>query len=207
MKDAVDVYAKLLVAVLGFVAPTITLLLPLLGDRLKSLQHKLETEKSNLNKQKDSNTQIIEEAISKFPEATRETYRAALSKAETVSETDLKKSIASVEIQISELKLKKQVKKVFLLLFASLGLVMLYHIKQIEFINFKGCHLLDISPLYLSLSLLMFTFAIDILWRLVCVIIEIKEVPESIPSKIEQKKEDNAKIPTADHANNNDVHN
>lgn len=178
MVALVDIYIRLIIAVLGFIAPTVTLLLPVLGARIGELKKVLieqegvlENIKSELRKEYSAALeQITNQALRSRLQSTTEGY---------ISENTitLTKTIEDKKKQLEFLNLKKQIKVIFGSLILSLVSVMVYELIKV---NLYGCFGLGADArLLLSLgvlliSLILFTVAIIVLWKLVCIIIDVR---------------------------------
>lgn len=181
MREIVDIYARVLIAVLGFVAPTVTLLMPILGDRIKVLKTQLEIRRRTLSEIISNNMSAYREALEKIPVNLRESLMTAIRNNEDFTNLEFRKSIKIVETQLRSLNLKVQVKRIFLFLALSIVFVMLYHAPALySIVVYEAIIILECW--YLLISLIFFILAIRLLWALIRIIIDLRSNSDLLDS-------------------------
>lgn len=160
MEQAIQLFGYLILAVLGFVFPVVTVLLSLNREGLSKLAAQYENERS----QSEDN---IKEQLGK------------MSKAADIDESAIKKSIKKLKsikkaakIKLSYLDPKKQVLRLFVpLMLAFLGVVAAFLI-----LHFTD-YFIDYAYLYpLLVSLVAFSYSVFVLWKLVGIIMEVRRI-------------------------------
>ncbi len=138
MIPVVDIYVKLILAVLGFIAPTVTLLLPVSYKGISIIKKNINIEESQyeiLAEQEFSHIRSIAKAqphMRGILEQAMKTYRVERYQSQTAIIIGYKKKLYYLE-------LKEQIKWIFASLFISLVYVMVYQaLHQIDITKFLG---------------------------------------------------------------------
>ena len=161
MKDIVDLYSRIVIGILGFVAPAITLLIGVFADGIDL--HR----KKNVAKAKHLDS-LMEENHKKIKGESK-------GKASHLVETNRKHGIQKARVQrdINLLSPKRQVIRVFGSLIFSLSLVMVYDFIALYF---KNTTILISQIIILSISLLVFIYSLFCLWQIFSLIIDLKHI-------------------------------
>ena len=157
MTGFIDIYAKLIIAVVSFIAPLMVYLLNVYSDGIvmvrKNATEELRQFKAILSSQLIDSEQLTTKLIRK-------------------STSTLKRAESDSERKINLLTPKRQINRIFSSLFAALFFVMLYMLSKDEsIVTYK--HYL--SVILLSLSLVCFLCGILILRQVAWISIETKE--------------------------------
>jgi len=174
LKDLVDLYSRIVIGVLGFVAPAITLLIGVFADGI-DLHRKRKVDKvKHLNDMmQDSHNKIIGK-----PKG------SVLHLLQTLRLHGKQKSTLQREINL--LSPKRQVIRVFGSLILCLSLIAVYDILKIyKFPN----GILSLKSLALGISLSVFTYSLFCLWQIFSIIIDIKHI-DSAEALGKPKKEE-----------------
>lgn len=173
-EKAIEIYGKLIIALLGFVAPSVGLMITLFHEGFVKL-------KKNYNEKIEKAEQELAQFIKK---------REGISGTEALKElkkniNELEKSKAGYEKKLSQVDIKKQIKKLFVPLFGALFLVCIYY-HTLYFYQVKDAF----EGLYsiVSCSVFLFTISLITLWSLLCILIEVKEVIEISKNEKEDEK-------------------
>jgi len=174
----VYLYTQLVIAILGFVAPIVTLLLPVLGDKITIIR--------TLIKEQERQVEIVKQSI-------KDQYTTVLNNAphaEIKKDIDIsvgkhiKRSTKSFDSSLSTLKrslrhchLKRQIIHIFASLVLALFFIVCYYV-----LKFQLYLSLDVNEntgrLYrviaIGLSVIAFAYSIYRLWTLILVVIEHK---------------------------------
>lgn len=163
MIDLVDIYAKLILAVLGFVAPLIILMISLFKDGLE-----------NFIKRKKAERDVIAKVLSSQANAD-ETIHDLVSKSNKQL-NEIKKDIDEI---LDIMELKKQIKWLFGYLIVAFILSMLYFLYKANIYDLYNIYL---SWLIVVLSMISFSFGVRKMWKLFKGIIKVEEVGFSAKS-------------------------
>ncbi|MFN8698507.1 MAG: hypothetical protein ACK500_03185 [Flavobacteriales bacterium] len=186
MDVVVDTYARVLIAILGFIAPTVTLIWSFLQDGIRLYEKRIREEESNLELiSKDY--QSMKEAISKSLSSNDENFQRKLNDLFNPEEDrkNAKHRIEKLNKIIYRLNIKYQIKYVFSFLLLSLSFAMCLQYCIGEF----GLRVLKIPYYYLYISAfsilsVLFAFlAVKRIWEFLCLIIETKENIEENKAK------------------------
>ncbi|PKP22756.1 MAG: hypothetical protein CVU05_02540 [Bacteroidetes bacterium HGW-Bacteroidetes-21] len=156
MKEIISIYSKLLISILSFIAPAITLLLNVFIDGVEKFKARNEEEIKQIEKITKMNVQNDSEDFEK-------TIKDSLK--------SLTKNKSRAKKQLKLLNPKRQILRLFIPLILALILVICYiYIKEyVKSINFP---FVRISCLILSG--VFFTYGLFVLYQLFCIIIETK---------------------------------
>ena len=172
----VDVYTKLIIAVLGFIAPTVTLLLPLLGRRIEILKRQLVIQEMQMQIiQQNAQSQYEQQFSSITDEGLKTQLQKTAEKYAKGKTKEFDKAVRKLKRQITFLDLKTLIQKIFGALIVSLFFVMAYHLVKVNLYNCFGlekCYHLPLSLFLLFVSGLFFAYSLIILWEIVCIIVD-----------------------------------
>lgn len=166
----------MIIAVLGFIAPTVTLLLPILGGRINLIRSSiLEQERNSENIRRS----ILEEYKLVVSSVSDVKLGKSLSDAaEQYSKSATKtfdRDISVLKRKLRRLDLKMQIKHIFISLILSLFFIAWYYFFKVKPCGSLGCYKPTLQ-LYRCSSLILsgisFTYAIWRLWTLICVVVE-----------------------------------
>ena len=161
MRDIVDLYARIVIGILGFVAPAITLLIGVFADGIDVHRKKNVAKARQLdNLMEESHKQIkgqSKEKVSHLFEAIKKHGRQK----------------AKVQRDINLLSPKRQVVRVFGSLIFSLGMVLVY-----DFIVYyhPSSDITIPEIVVLNVSILSFIYSLICLWQIFSLIIDIKHI-------------------------------
>lgn len=164
MTTVVDIYLKLIIAVLGFVAPTVTLLFPVFFKGIAILKEKLMTQEAQFELLMKKELEDIDksfEAVEKLgvdSKKLKKTFKKERLRKQQHATNQLSRSLYYFE-------LKQQIKWIFIPLFLSLVYVMIYAIIKEGIFNM--CEIEDVKSIGSIIILLHVIGLIMILIRLV----------------------------------------
>lgn len=168
MTTVVDIYLKLIIAVLGFVAPTVTLLFPVFFKGIAILKEKLITQEAQFEvlmkdelEKIDKSFEAVEELGVNSKKVKEDFKKQRLKKQQAVT-NELRRSLYYFE-------LKRQIKLIFIPLFLSLVYVMIYAIIKEDIFNM--CKIENVKLIGLIIILL---HAIGLIITSIYIIIKIK---------------------------------
>lgn len=184
----VDLYAKSVIAVLGFIAPTVTLLLPILGGKISDIRTGIiDRESLSANISEGIKSQY-EGATKNMPNGTvKEKFIESIDKECEKATKTFKKSIDKFKRKLWGLNLKVQIIHIFISLVFSLLFIATYYASK-----FHTFRCLDLNQnttllfriLSLGLSLLSFSWALWRLWSLICIVVEYKTEQAALNTSI-----------------------
>lgn len=181
---AMDLVGKLIIAVIGFIAPFTTLLFSIFHEGISILRTKFETEVS-----KHSDT--LKEEMTKQLSLKGEELKQIKNKI-----SDLEKKKKAGENKIRSLDLKIQIQYLFSFLFISLIFICV-HYYLVDKLSAQYC--IDWAYYNFAISCLCFiSFSIGILrlWKLICILIDVKT---EIEAKNKKKEEECKSIAQKEH--------
>lgn len=142
MNAIVDIYVKLIIAVLGFVAPTVTLLFPVFFKGITNLRKELETQEAQFEELIKFELEKLDASLANLKgfkveaKKIKEKYKKGRIKAQT-------KAITALSRNLHYFQLKEQIKWIFIPLFLSLVYVMFFFIIKENLFN--SCRLDNIQ--------------------------------------------------------------
>ncbi len=157
MKDAIEIYTKVIVAFFGFVAPSFTILISLFLDGIEKKRLAYEERSKELGR-------MSRELVTKSPDAQLSKIIAETS---TLYKTEEKKAKKARNL----LNPKRQVIRLFIPLVLSLFCISLYHCCRCV-ANYNRN---DNKLILLLFSAAFFCYSIYVLWQLFEIIIDIKK--------------------------------
>ena len=176
LKEVVDIYTKLVIAVFGFIAPTITILLPILEKRIKGVSALLQIQEDTLvSIQKDLNSKYIEKFAGIEDQKLKEVLVKQLEKYNDKSLKVFNGQIKETKKKLKYLNLKHQIKTIIGLLFLALAFICLYHLSRANlyhlFGNNKGMQR-SCCFIFPTCSSTVFYWCLFTLWRIFCVMLQ-----------------------------------
>ena len=166
MELSLQLFGYLILTFSGIVVPLLIILLSIFQEGVSKLTAQYENEKSN-------SEENIKSQLKK------------LSEAANISVKEIKRSIKELgiikkkaETKLYYLNPKKQTLIIFILLLVSFLGVILTILKNINIYGF---------PAFFVISLILFAFALHILWKQLCIIIEVKKIVDGDKNEIETK--------------------
>jgi hypothetical protein len=186
----VDLYAKTVIAVLGFIAPTVTLLLPILGSKISDIRSGiLDRESLSVNISEDIKSQY-QGALGQMPEGKVKTdFIASIDKDCKKATKKFTKIIKGFKWKLWALNLKVQIMHIFISLALSLIFIAAYyaskcHVGYFSCLTFNENTTLLYRCLALGLSCLSFGWALLRLWFLICIVVEYKTEQAALNTSI-----------------------
>ena len=134
METIIDIYIKLILAVLGFIAPTVTLLFPIFFKGIAIIKEKLLIQEEQFERLTQEEFGKIDESFEKVEalgmntSKVKEKFKKERTKLQHVAIIGLRRSLYYFE-------LKSQIKWIFIPLFISLVYVMIYSIIKCNIFN------------------------------------------------------------------------
>jgi hypothetical protein len=161
LKEIIDLYSRVIIGILGFVAPAITLLIGVFADGIDfHRKKKVDKVRHLMDLMQDSHDKIKGQPKEK-----------ANHLRQSIKRHDEQKSTLQKEINL--LSPKRQVIRVFGSLILSLLFIVVYDILVIY--HFPN-GFLTIKSGVLLISLLSFTYSLYCLWQIFCIIIDLKHI-------------------------------
>ncbi|WP_026729479.1 hypothetical protein [Flavobacterium denitrificans] len=176
MTTVVDIYLKLIIAVLGFVAPTVTLLFPVFFKGIAILKEKLRTQEVQfelLMKNELANIDKSFEAVEKLgvdSTKLKEKFKKERLRKQHHATNELSRSLYYFE-------LKQQIKWIFIPLFLSLVYVMIYAVIKEDIFNM--CKIEVVKNIG-SVFILLHTIALIIIVIIIFIKIKIPKFKEGL---------------------------
>ena len=161
MKDIIDLYSRIIIGILGFVAPAITLLIGVFADGI-DLHRKKKVDKVRYL------DDIMLESHNKIKGQTKDKNAHLF---QSIRKHGKQKSTLQKEINL--LSPKRQVIRVFGSLILSLILVAVYDTLVIY--SFPS-GFLSLKAAALVASISIFTYSLYCLWQIFCIIIDLKHI-------------------------------
>ncbi len=161
MKDIIDLYSRVIIGILGFVAPAITLLIGVFADGIDIHRKKKVDKVRHL-------TDLMQDSHKKIKGQTKAN---AIHLRQSIRRHDEQKSTLQKEINL--LSPKRQVIRVFGSLIMSLLFIVGYDVLVIY--NFPS-GFLTLKSAALVASVLLFTYSLFCLWQIFCIIIDLKHI-------------------------------
>lgn len=155
MELSLQLYGYLILTVLGIVVPFFIILLSLFQEGISKLAEKYKKEEAD-------SKESVEEQILKQKGAKEKNYDEIAS-----SIKKLKKSQSKAKKRLSYLSPKIQISKLFIILLISFLGVIFNILKKVSILGVQ---------VFTVISVILFLMAIYILWRLLCVLIEVKGI-------------------------------
>lgn len=191
MNLIVDLYAKVVVAVFGFVAPTVTLLVGVLSERIKSIR---DSKKKFESQSESINNALLEEFNASLKSLSTDVARdlmPSLLKSIKKAQHDYKKRIVRLNRELRFLNIKKRIFWIFMFLFIALLLIALYYYFtdvdcNYNYLTFYGVPIVPSLPLLLSN--IAFLWAISRIWKLAKIVLEHKYTEATTPTNIKQNE-------------------
>ena len=162
MKDIIDLYSRIVIAILGFVAPAITLLIGVFADGIDRHRKKKVAKVKHLDS-------LMEESHKKIKGQSTE---KASHLVEAIKNHDKQKT--KVQRDIKLLSPKWQVFRVFGSLLLSIGLILVYDFLKLPFFNQYNLHNLKLA--LLVISFFSFIHSLVALWQIFSLIIDLKHI-------------------------------
>ena len=148
MVTIVDLYAKAVIAVLGFIAPTVTLLLPILGGKISVIRAGIVDRERVSQQIRNGIKAQYQGAIEQMPKGTvRDSFVNSVDKDCAKSTKDFDKSIKKLKRSLRILTLKMQIKHIFISLLLSIVFISIYYMSKF--------HVFIFFPLIISLTVHM----------------------------------------------------
>jgi len=173
----VDLYAKTVIAVLGFIAPTVTLLLPILGGKISVIRAGIIDKERVTEQIRNGIKDQYKASLDQMPEGPlKKQFKESVDKDCEKSTKDFDKSIKKLKRNLRILTLKMQIKHIFISLLLSIGLIAAYYVSKYHVygVTFNQHTTLLYRTLSLSISFIFFSYALWRLWTLVCIVVEHK---------------------------------
>ena len=161
MRDIIDLYSRIVIGILGFVAPAITLLIGVFADGIDLHRKKKVDKVRHLD-------DMMQNGHNKIKGQTKDKSSHLI---QTIRKHGKQKSTLQREINL--LSPKRQVIRVFGSLILSLVLVALYDILVVY--NFP-CGFFTLKAFALATSLSLFIYSLFCLWQIFCIIIDLKHI-------------------------------
>ena len=165
----------MIIAVFGFIAPTVTILLPILEKRIASISSILLIQETTLqNIQKDLESKYLDSFAEIKDEKLRERLIKEANKYNSRTLKKFNRNFENKKKQLAYLNLRIQIVKIFGLLLLALLFVMIYHLVKVNLYGVFGLtytHRLLLGLFSLSLSGITFYASLLILWRIFCVML------------------------------------
>ena len=155
IKDAVEIYTKIVVAFYGFVAPSFTILISIFLEGI-------EKRKAEHNEKVKEIGELIKIKISQTD--------ANLIKVVEDGNKQLKKLSVQSKKQLNLLNPKRQILRIFIPLTVAALLDAAY---QIE-LNTADLNIQWLKAISLGLSIMAFCYALYVIWQIFCIIIEVR---------------------------------
>lgn len=158
MKDIISIYSKLLISILSFIAPAMTLLINVFLEGVEKIKARNEEKIKQIE-------EIIKINVQNCTGDFEKTIKDSLN--------SLKKQKSTAEKQLRLLNPKRQVFRLFIPLIFALLLVLCYiFIKEyVKSINYPSVRIIC-----LMLSGICFVYGLYVLYQLFCIVIETKRV-------------------------------
>lgn len=157
MKDIVEIYIRMIMAVFGFVAPSFTLLLSIFFEGIEASRKKHKEQIQRMDK-------LIKESI-------QDKSGTGLAKAVKESNYQYEKQRKETQAELNLLNPRRQIRRIFIPLMGALICVGGYHLERMPQIKTPEW----VKAFSLAASLLLFLYVLIVLWQLFSVIIQIKE--------------------------------
>jgi hypothetical protein len=155
MREAIDLYAKLLIGTFSFIGPSFSLLIPLFYSAIQQSQKKHNSKLRNLQLITSQNITNSEN----FPDQIKRSNR------------EIDKLIKQNNKEINLLKPRRQVRRLFISLFSAISFVGFYYFQRSHFWRIDSQSLRMLSIIISGLS---FVYCLRVLWQIFCTIIRIK---------------------------------
>ena len=161
LRDIIDLYSRVVIGILGFVAPAITLLIGVFADGIDVHRKRKVDKVKHLN-------DMMEDSHNKIKGHSKEKVSHII---QTLRIHGKQKSTLQREINL--LSPKRQVIRVFGSLILSLMLIAVYDILGIYGL---ASGFISLKALALAVSLTLFAYSLICLWQIFCIIIDIKHI-------------------------------
>ena len=174
LRDIIDLYSRIVIGILGFVAPAITLLIGVFADGI-DLHRKRKVDKvKHLN-------DMMEDSHNKIKGHSKEKVSHLIQSLRVHG-----KQKSTLQREINLLSPKRQVIRVFGSLILCLTMIAVYDILGI--LGFPSSFI-SLRALALAISLILFSYSLICLWQIFCIIIDIKHI-DSAEALGKPKKEE-----------------
>ena len=161
LRDIIDLYSRIVIGILGFVAPAITLLIGVFADGI-DLHRKRKVDKvKHLN-------DMMEDSHNKIKGHSKEKVSHLIQSLRVHG-----KQKSTLQREINLLSPKRQVIRVFGSLILCLTMIAVYDILGI--LGFPSSSI-SLKALALAISLILFSYSLICLWQIFCIIIDIKHI-------------------------------
>ena len=174
LRDIIDLYSRVIIGVLGFVAPAITLLIGVFADGIDLHRKKKVDKVKHLNF-------IMQDSHNKIKGQSREKTSHLR---QSIRKNDEQKSTLQKEINL--LSPKRQVIRVFGSLTLSLILILVYDL--LVMYNFSN-GIFTFKAAVLATSVMVFSYSLFCLWQIFCIIIDLNHI-DSAEALGKHKKEE-----------------
>lgn len=174
LRDIIDLYSRIVIGILGFVAPAITLLIGVFADGIDIHRKRKVDKVKHLN-------DMMEDSHDKIKGKPKSSVSHLI---QTIKKHGKQKSTLQREINL--LSPKRQVIRVFGSLILCLALIAVYEILGIY--GFPS-GFISIKALALAISLSVFAYSLICLWQIFCIIIDIRHI-DSAEALGKTKKEE-----------------
>lgn len=166
MELSLQLYGYLILTFLGIITPFLIILLSIFQEGVSKLTSQYENEKSN--SEENLKAQIQKQSERKHTNVKE--IKQSIKELETISKKAKKK--------LSYLNPKKQTLKIFIYFLVSfLGVIL----EILNNINIFGL------PVFIVISLIFFAFALHVLWKELCVIIEVRKIIDRDKNEFDMK--------------------
>lgn len=172
----VDIYVKIVIAVFGFIAPSVTLLMPIFSSKISDTKKRIVEQKEVTNTIKNQ----LRNEYTKSIEALKDnTLKNELEKTiDTYLKSRTKKfedDIKDLEGDLKSLNLKIRIRDIFGLLILTLLFIMIAHLltPKFDYKNFTYDDKIFIISIILQIiSISLFIWALSKIWKSVCIVVE-----------------------------------
>ncbi len=158
MKEVIEIYIKIIIAVFGFVAPSFTLLISIYIEGIEKKRIKQEEEIKQLER-------LIKNNLANNSADLEGEMKSNL------KQLEVKKRESTHELNL--LNPKRQVIRMFLPLLFSLICIILYYVERSNIYTYLN--VFSIKCITISISVMFFSYALFVLWQLFDLIIETKK--------------------------------
>jgi hypothetical protein len=165
LKEAIDIYGKFLIAIFSFVAPAMTLLIGLFGGNIskyRAINEEMSVQLEDF---------IMNVRPGDMPGDDNKDKIKSFKK--NLKENEDQQKAASKDSRL--LSAKRQVRRIFIPLLISVICLMIYHLINPNDILFP---ILTTGNLFLTISILLLSYALFAVWQVFCMIIQVKEKME-----------------------------
>jgi len=169
-----DIYVRLIIAVFGFIAPAVTLLMPILSGKISEFRRLIEEEQEVSKQISNSLIEEYKSSLSSVPDsALKEELNRTVKKHVASRTKQFNVNLRKLEKNTKRLNLKWQIKNIFGFLILSLIFVMIAH-STVDDFKYKEAAIdkwfyISIGSLILSVS--AFAYALFRIWTLICIVV------------------------------------